>query len=80
MASDYVAGTGYPSDLYPGGQSDFWAGYGGFDPVILQFTDAAEAAGQTLDADAYRGNTAQLQQRARGSPVGVRAGASDPSR
>jgi lysozyme len=30
--------------------------------VILQFTDAAQVAGQTLDADAYTGTAAELQQ------------------
>lgn len=62
VASDYVAGTGYASALYPGEQSSFWAGYGGIEPVILQFTDAAQVAGQTIDADAYRGTADQLQQ------------------
>jgi hypothetical protein len=62
VASDYVGGTGYASALYPGDQSSFWAGYGGAKPVILQFTDAAQVAGQTVDADAYRGSTDQLRQ------------------
>ena len=62
VASDYVDGTGYASALYPGDDSDSWTGYGGVDPVILQFTDAAEVAGQTVDADAYVGTADELQQ------------------
>lgn len=62
VASDYVGGTGYASALYPGGQSSLWAGYGGAEPVILQFTDAALVAGYTVDADAYRGTDDQLRQ------------------
>jgi lysozyme len=62
VASDYVGGSGYASALYPGDDSDFWAGYGGVEPVILQFTDAAEVAGQTVDADAYIGTAEELQQ------------------
>ncbi|MDG3013679.1 glycoside hydrolase family 25 protein [Speluncibacter jeojiensis] len=62
VASDYVSGTGYASDLYPGDQSGNWFAYGGATPVVLQFTDAAQVAGQTVDADAFRGTAAQLQQ------------------
>jgi hypothetical protein len=62
VASDYVEGTGYASALYPGDDSDLWAGYGGAEPVILQFTDAAEVAGQTVDADAFVGTADELQQ------------------
>lgn len=62
VASDYVGGTGYASALYPGDDSSFWTGYGGVDPVILQFTDAAQVAGQTVDADAYVGTAEELQQ------------------
>jgi lysozyme len=62
VASDYVDGSGYASVLYPGDNSDLWAGYGGVDPVILQFTDSAEVAGQTVDADAYIGTADELQQ------------------
>lgn len=62
VASDYVSGSGYASELYPGNHSSFWNGYGGAQPVILQFTNAASVAGQTVDADAYRGTAAELQQ------------------
>jgi hypothetical protein len=62
VASDYVDGSGYASVLYPGDNSDLWAGYGGVEPAILQFTDSAEVAGQTVDADAYIGTADELQQ------------------
>ena len=62
VASDYVSGTGYASALYPGDDSGFWTGYGGVDPVILQFTDAAQVAGQRVDADAFVGTAEELQQ------------------
>lgn len=62
VASDYVDGNGYASALYPGDDSDFWAGYGGAEPVMLQFTDAADVAGQSVDADAYAGTAEELQQ------------------
>jgi hypothetical protein len=61
VASGYVPGTGYASTLYPGDHSKLWAGYGGIEPVILQFTDAATVAGHNVDADAYRGTADQLQ-------------------
>jgi hypothetical protein len=62
VASSYVLGTGYASNLYPGNSSSFWNGYGGAEPVILQFTNQAQVAGQVLDADAFRGSTIQLKQ------------------
>jgi lysozyme len=62
VSSEYVDGTGFGSVLYPGDDSTFWAGYGGVDPVILQFTDSAEVAGQTVDADAFIGTADDLQQ------------------
>lgn len=62
VASEFVDGTGYASALYPGDDAASWAGYGGVEPVILQFTDAAEVAGQTVDADAYIGTADELQQ------------------
>ncbi|MFZ0904071.1 MAG: hypothetical protein WAN71_09375 [Mycobacterium sp.] len=62
VASDYVDGSGYASALYPGDDSGSWIGYGGVDPLILQFTDAAQVAGQTVDADAYVGTAEELQQ------------------
>jgi hypothetical protein len=62
VASDYVVGSGLASDLYPGDQSGFWEGYGGIEPSVLQFTDTAEVAGQTIDADAYRGTADQFRQ------------------
>src|ERR1700738_5009649 len=62
VASDYVDGSGYASALYPGDDSHSWTGYGGGDLVIFPFTDAAQVAGQTVDADAYVGTAEELQQ------------------
>ena len=60
VASSYVAGTGYASVLYPG--AAHWpAAYGGQTPVIWQFTDRAEVAGMSVDADAFEGSLAQLR-------------------
>lgn len=61
IASDYVAGTGFASTLYPGSGWPGWRPYGGATPVILQFTDAAEVAGLVCDADAFRGTKAALR-------------------
>ena len=62
IASDYVGGSGYASDLYPGDDdTDFWFGYGGATPAILQFTDAAIIAGMSMDCNAFRGTLAELQ-------------------
>lgn len=66
--SNYVNSTGgvAPKLLYPG---DTWAGwtpgYGGFSAsTILQFTDLASVPGipGSVDADAFRGTLADLQQ------------------
>lgn len=60
VASSYVAGHGYASSLYPGAGS--WPGsYGGLRPTIWQFTDTAEVAGHSVDADAFEGTYAELQ-------------------
>ncbi|MDG3012367.1 metallopeptidase [Rhodococcus sp. D2-41] len=61
ISSSYVSGSGYASALYPGDQSSYWDGYDGGTPAILQFTDSAQVAGQTVDANAFRGNPDQLR-------------------
>lgn len=63
IASSYPGGTGYASDLYTAGGGDSgpgWNPYGGATPVIWQFTDQASIAGNTLDANAFRGTPADL--------------------
>jgi hypothetical protein len=62
VAADYVAGSGYASALYPGDQSALWDGYGGIEPSVLQFTNAALVDGRNTDADAYRGTADQFRQ------------------
>ena len=61
VSSDYVSGSGYASTLYPGDNGAGWDAYGGLTPVIWQFTDQAEVAGQLIDADAFRGSYAELK-------------------
>ncbi len=67
--SDYVSGQDYASRLYPGddwypsrgtGQLGGWADMGGKPVQILQFTESAFVAGQSIDANAFRGTPAQL--------------------
>ncbi|MGH3719177.1 MAG: GH25 family lysozyme [Pseudonocardiaceae bacterium] len=59
-ASSYVAGGGHASTLYENVNDSRWAGYGGLDVAVLQFTDEADVAGYHVDADAYRGSRQQL--------------------
>ncbi|MDG3013539.1 glycoside hydrolase family 25 protein [Speluncibacter jeojiensis] len=61
ISSSYVSGSGFASALYPGDQSSYWDGYDGGTPQILQFTDSAQVAGQTVDANAFRGTPDQLR-------------------
>lgn len=68
--------TGSPKGLYPGDSSPLWAAYGGVEPTMLQFTDAAVEGGQKVDMNAYRGTAAQLAS-ALGAPVDTPPPASD---
>lgn len=61
IAASWVEGNGYAYDLYPGDNSSYWGGYGGVEPVILQFTDQADVAGILVDADAFKGTQVELQ-------------------
>ncbi|MFI1914734.1 GH25 family lysozyme [Nocardia sp. NPDC020380] len=64
VASDYpVSGSGYASDLYGSAGGDAgpgWAAYGNGAPQIWQFTNSAAVAGESVDADAFRGTAGQL--------------------
>jgi len=51
---------GFASGIYDGDGCNNWRSYGGADATILQFTDHAQVAGQTVDAWAYRGTRDQL--------------------
>lgn len=62
IQSSYVNGTGYASNLYPGDDSARWAPYGNRQPILLQFTDKAQVAGQFVDANAFRGTPDQLRE------------------
>lgn len=52
VASNYTA----YAETGPG-----WAGYGGLNPVIWQYTDALPYSGQSVDFNAFRGTVAGLQ-------------------
>jgi hypothetical protein len=54
-ASGYVNGTGYASNLYKAVTPARWAGYGNLPVAVLQFTETAKVAGQTIDADVFLG-------------------------
>ncbi|WP_254699240.1 peptidoglycan DD-metalloendopeptidase family protein [Rhodococcus sp. SGAir0479] len=60
--SDYVAGTGYASNLYPGNGYKGWEPFHpGAAPVqLLQFSERGRVAGQTVDVNAFRGTTLEL--------------------
>ncbi len=61
IASNYVNGTGYASNLYPGNDNQrYWFPYGGATPQILQFTDAARIGSLSVDCNAFQGTLDQL--------------------
>lgn len=61
MSSNYGRErTGYASAIYPGDSDVGWNGYGGLDVAVFQFTQKANVAGQSIDANAFRGTEAQL--------------------
>ncbi|MGH3795905.1 MAG: GH25 family lysozyme [Pseudonocardiaceae bacterium] len=59
-ASHYVSGSGTAAVLYAKVANSWWAGYGGGNVEVLQFTDQAQVAGRQIDADAYRGTRDQF--------------------
>lgn len=62
VASNYVAGSGYAAQLYPGDNSARWFGYGGVTPAMLQFSSQAIVANlQMCDVNAFRGTVEQLR-------------------
>jgi hypothetical protein len=56
----YFTTGGTPQQLYAKTPANYWDGYGGLNPVMLQFTDGASVAGQRVDANAFRGTRAEL--------------------
>lgn len=56
----YFTTGGTPQQLYAKTPANYWDGYGGLNPVMLQFTDGASLAGQRVDANAFRGSRAEL--------------------
>lgn len=73
-ASNYVTGTGTPSGLYAKVQPAQWAGYGGQNVDLLQYTSQAVVPGVTgpCDCSAYRGDAVQLRHLLLGVPAPVR--------
>lgn len=68
--SHYVTGTDYASRLYPGDHFAGWAPFADGTPVtLLQFTETARVAGQTIDANAYRGSADDLRALFAGAPT-----------
>lgn len=59
--SHYVNGSGPASRLYPGNDHVGWAPFGGKDVAILQFSESATVAGQSIDVNAYRGSELQVE-------------------
>lgn len=70
--SRYVGGAGYGSTLYDRVPDNWWdgedgGGFGGYRPSILQFTEHANIAGQTMDANAFAGSIGELRRLASSS-------------
>lgn len=59
-ASYPTSAAGSPAQLYPGDGASEWNEYGGVQPGIWQFTNAADEDGQRIDVSAYRGTLAEL--------------------
>lgn len=61
-SSRYPGGTraAYASQLYQGVGPQHWAGYGGAEVAVLQFTASAVVQGLNIDANAYPGSRAEL--------------------
>jgi peptidoglycan hydrolase-like protein with peptidoglycan-binding domain len=61
-ASRYVTGTGSPAGLYAKVTADFWAGYGGRVPALLQFSSTVTVPGVAgqCDCSAFRGSPVEL--------------------
>lgn len=51
---------GSPSALYSRVPSSYWAGLGGLDTKLLQFTDKASIAGRSVDCSAFQGTRDEL--------------------
>lgn len=63
-SSGYPGGLGAASSIYNsiGGDSAAgWNAYGGVTPTLYQFTDKATVAGLSVDASAFRGSLADLE-------------------
>lgn len=71
IQSAYVGGSGFAAELYPGDDSVYWDAFCNRSPDILQFTDSAQVAGHTVDANAFAGTRDQLAALLSGQPQGA---------
>ena len=64
VQSSYVNGTGFASAIYPGDNSNHWAGFGGIGPTLLQYSSSGKYSGYrgTIDVNAFKGTEAQLSE------------------
>lgn len=60
VSSSYVGYGGYASDVYPGPGWSGWSSYGGASPVLCQFTEQCQVAGQRVDCMAFEGDLGAL--------------------
>jgi GH25 family lysozyme M1 (1,4-beta-N-acetylmuramidase) len=60
IQSSYVGGSGFASGLYAGVTDRYWAGFGGRNVDILQFSDAGLVAGRSVDVNAFPGSEHDL--------------------
>jgi hypothetical protein len=59
---------GSPTDLYGRVPPTYWAGLGGVDTSLLQFSSAASIAGRSMDCSAFRGTRDELAALLGGAP------------
>src|SRR5699024_305874 len=53
--------SGYASEIYQRAGTQGWAGYGGLEVAMWQFTSTASVAGHQIDANIYRGTEQSLR-------------------
>lgn len=70
-ASSYVTGSGLPHELYARVPASYWDGYGGQQPMLLQFTSLGSVPGVNGDVDvsAFRGTQHELREKLLGVPA-----------
>lgn len=62
VSSRYPTSTpGTPAELYPVITPALWAGYGGLNPTILQFSEHGRVGGHQVDLNAFAGTRDELE-------------------